>query len=111
LGRIIDIEQALSKRPYPEEANLVFEVTDELCPWNNGRWQLETSPEESFVRRTDSKPQLKIPVSTLAMLLFGQISASEAFRMQRLEAIDTKALPIWDKTMRTLYKPFCADIF
>jgi predicted acetyltransferase len=111
LGRIIDVKQALTKRPYPENSTLVFEVTDELCPWNTGRWQLKTSPEESSVHRTDNTPQLKIPASTLSMLIFGQISATEASRMERLEAVDPKALPIWDKTMHTIHKPFCGDIF
>jgi predicted acetyltransferase len=111
LGRIIDIQQAFLKRPYTEKSTLLFDVTDELCPWNNGRWQLETSAEGSSVHPTDKKPQLKMPDSTLAMLIFGQISATEASRMERLEVLDSKALPIWDKTMRTLYRPFCADIF
>jgi len=111
LGRIIDVEQALTKRPYPGKSILVFEMIDELCPWNSGRWQLETSPEGSLVHCTDREPQLRIPPSTLAMLIFGQINATEASRMQRLEAFDTKALPIWDSMMQTLYKPFCADFF
>jgi predicted acetyltransferase len=111
LGRIIDIERALPKRPYPEEATLIFEVVDDLCPWNNGRWKLETSIAEASIKRTNEKPQLMIPISTLTMLVFGQINATEAVRMQRLDVLDPDALPIWDKAMRTLYRPFCADVF
>jgi predicted acetyltransferase len=111
LGRIVDVEQALVKRPYPEDATLIFEAIDELCPWNNGRWKLETAGSGSSIRRTDETPQLRMPVSTLVMLLFGQISATEASRMARLDVLDTDALPVWDKTMRTAYRPFCADMF
>ncbi|MEE8398262.1 MAG: GNAT family N-acetyltransferase [Desulfobacterales bacterium] len=111
LGRIVDLEQALPKRPYPEEATLTFDVTDELCPWNNGRWKLETSAAASRISHTDEEPQLRMPISTLAMLVFGQLSATEASRMKRLDALDPDALPTWDKTMRTLYRPFCADNF
>lgn len=111
LGRIIDIERALPKRPYPEEATLIFEVVDALCPWNNGRWKLETSIAEASIKGTNEKPQLMIPISTLTMLVFGQINATEAVRMQRLDVLDPDVLPIWDKAMRTLYRPFCADFF
>lgn len=111
LGRIIDVDGALVQRPYPEESILTFEVVDELCPWNNGCWKLETSADGSIIGQTDNDPQLRMPISTLAMLVFGQISATEAARMSRLEALEPDALPTWDKTMRTLYRPFCADMF
>jgi predicted acetyltransferase len=111
MGRIVDVEGALPKRFYTEEATLTFEVVDDLCPWNNGRWKLETSPAGSSISHTDKEPQLRIPVSTLAMLVFGQISATEAARMVRLDVLDPAALPTWDKTMRTLYRPHCADLF
>ena len=52
-----------------------------------------------------------MPVSTLAMLMFGQVSASEAARMARLGVGDDNALPLWDKVMRTRYRPACADDF
>jgi hypothetical protein len=52
-----------------------------------------------------------MPISTLAMLVFGQISATEAARMGRLTVDDHNALPVWDKVMRASYRPFCADLF
>jgi len=111
LARIVDVEGALPKRHYHEEGTLTFEVLDESCPWNQGRWKLETSAKESVVSRTTEKPQLVMPVSTLAMLVFGQINATEAARMQRLDVLDHNALPTWDRVLRTLYRPACADLF
>jgi len=52
-----------------------------------------------------------IPASTLALLVFGQVSASEAARMARLDVNTPEALYLWDKTMRTRYRPACADNF
>jgi len=52
-----------------------------------------------------------VPDSTLAMLAFGQISATEAFRMGRLDLLNHDALPMWDAVMRTKYRPFCPDDF
>jgi len=111
LSRIVDVRRALPERLYPEEADLTFELIDELCPWNQGRGQLETTLESAVVRATDEACQLRMPVSTLAMLIFGQITATDAARMQRLEALDAKALPAWDNALRTNYRPFCADMF
>jgi len=111
LGRIVDVEQALPKRHYLEEATLTFEVVDGLCPWNNGRWILETSTAGASISHTDKEPQLRMPISTLAMLIFGQISAMEAARIARLDVLEPAALPTWDKAMRTLYRPHSGDDF
>ena len=111
MGRIVDVERALPQRTYPEEATLTFEVIDDLCPWNNGRWELETSTAGSAISHTDKEPQLRIPISTLTMLAFGQISATEAARIARLDVLEPAALPTWDKTMRTMYRPHSADIY
>lgn len=112
LARIIDVDKALTSRKYQERGELIFEVVnDGLCPWNNGRWKLETSPDKSIIRHTNKSPQLVIPISTLSMLMFGQITATEAARMGRLEVNQPDALPIWDRVMKTLYAPACADGF
>jgi predicted acetyltransferase len=111
LARIVDIESALTGREYAGEANLTFEVLDDVCPWNRGRWRLETSGAQSRVGKTGESPQLTIPIGTLAMLVFGQIRPSEAARMGRLEVCDENALPVWDDVMRTKYRPHCADFF
>ena len=111
MARIVDLETALPQRRYAVQGSLKFEVRDELCPWNAGRWKLETSGAETAVARTDQSPQFVVSVSTLAMLVFGQISASEASRMGLLEALDDKALALADTLFRTAYRPACADIF
>jgi len=111
LGRMVDVERALASRGYDEEGVLTLEVTDDLCPWNQGRWRLEASPEGSSVRTCDETPQVVMPVSTLAMVLFGQVSATEAARMGRLEVNRPDALPVWDRVMHTRHRPARADYF
>ena len=111
LARIVDVEKALPLRPYAAEGDLVFEVIDELCPWNNGVWEMEAGTGGSYIGRTTKEPQVTMPVSTLAMLVFGRISTSEAARMGRLEVKSVKALTLWDRVMKTEYEPFCADSF
>ena len=110
LARLIDINRALASREYPVEAALCFDVMDELCPWNQGCWRLETGPE-SHIAKSHAPPDLTIPVSTLAMLLFGQISATEAAHMGRLAVRNERALAEWDRVFRPKHRPFCPDMF
>ncbi len=111
LARIVDVARGLPQRRYTEEGTLTFEVIDDVCPWNQGCWRAEVSPEGVAVKRTEESPQLVMPVSTLAMLFFNQLSATQTARMQRLSVADGKALPVWDRVMHTMYRPFCADHF
>ena len=111
MGRIVDVARALPLRPYSEEGKLTFEVIDDFCPWNQGKWEADITSSGTEVRSRKITPQLVMPVSTLAMLFFGQISASEAARMGRMDVSDTKALSLWDRVLRTDYRPFCADMF
>ena len=49
--RLVDVGAALSGRTYPQDGELVFEVRDEFCPWNEGRWRLVGGAAE----RTDAE--------------------------------------------------------
>ena len=111
LGRIIDVERALPLRPYGAEGRVVFELRDEMCPWNTGRWALEAGAEGASVTRTNEAPQLTLDVSALVQLLFGQVSPSLAVRFGRADAAPDAPLSLWDAMWRTAYAPFCPDWF
>jgi predicted acetyltransferase len=110
-ARIVDVEKALPLRPYGEKGTLTFEIIDDLCDWNRGTWRLEATAAGSEVTRGAAAPELTMPVSTLAMLVFGRITATEAARMGRLEVHEPTALPRWDAVMRTERAPYCQDFF
>ena len=38
--RLVDVPRALAQRRYASPVDVVIEVTDELCAWNQGRWRL-----------------------------------------------------------------------
>jgi predicted acetyltransferase len=111
LARLVDVDRSLAARPYAAVAALTFEVIDEMCPWNAGRWRMDTTATGAEVRRVGEEPQVTLPVPTLAMLLFGQITATEAARMGRLDAHEPDALAKWDFALRTKHRPFCPDQF
>lgn len=110
LGRVLDIERALPLRPYGD-GRAVFEVRDEMCPWNDGRWALEAGAGGATIARTTETPQLTLDVSTLAQLLFGQMSPSRAVRCGRAEAAPDAPVAMLDDMWRTAYAPHCPDQF
>lgn len=110
-GRIVDVAGALPQRGYDEEGKLIFKINDDLCRWNQGTWIMETSPDGATITPGSETPQLEMPASTLPLLYFGQVSATEAARMGRLDVNDPNSLPVWDRVMSTRYKPACADGF
>lgn len=113
LARIIDLERLLPLRPYGSEGRIVFEVRDEMCPWNAGRWALDasTGAGQSAVSRTKDAPELTMDIATLAQLLYGQISPSNAVRYGRADAAASTRLRTWDAIWRTEYAPFCPNGF
>jgi predicted acetyltransferase len=110
LARIIDVERVLPLRPYGE-GRVVFELRDELCPWNRGRWALEAGPEGAAISRSGETASLALDVSALAQLVFGQVAPSRAVRYGRAEASADAPLALWDAMFRTEYAPFCPDGF
>lgn len=110
LARVVDLVGSFRARGYEESERLSFELTDDVCPWNTGTWQVLTGADDAEVTPLASgTPDVSLRPGTLAMLLFGQITASEAARYGKLTVHNTAALPIWDKTLRTKVRPFTAD--
>ncbi|MDA8137236.1 MAG: GNAT family N-acetyltransferase [Desulfobacteraceae bacterium] len=111
LARIVDVQKVIALRPFQEEGELVFDLKDDLCLWNSGRWQLRSADGQGCLQSTNRAIEATIPIDTLAMLLFGQISPTQATRMGRMAVADQRVLPKWDRIMATAYRPFCPDFF
>ncbi|MBP2708308.1 GNAT family N-acetyltransferase [Microbispora sp. RL4-1S] len=67
--RLVDVGRALASRTYAAPADLVIEVDDRVCPWNSGRWRLDT--EKGACERTDQAPDLSLPVDVLGAAYLG----------------------------------------
>ncbi len=106
MARLVTVADALPLRPYAEAAGLRFALVDPVCPWNEGRWLLETSPEGARVTSAEgASPDITLTVDTLARLAFGYTSASVAAQAGLLDVHDASALPKWDAALRTKHPP------
>jgi len=71
---VVDARAALEQRNYAEAGRLTLEVRDDLCDWNNGRFELEGSADGATCRATDSSPDLSVAISGLASAYLGTVS-------------------------------------
>ena len=105
--RLVDVGPALSGRAYSSNGSIVFDVADDFCPWNEGRWQLQ----DGKAARTDADPDLRLPVQSLGSALLGGISFAELHRAGRLVELQEGAVTRADALFRWDRHPWCPAIF
>jgi len=69
--RLVDVDRALAGRGYAGQVDLVLDVTDELCPWNAGRWRLSGDEKTAECVRTDAAADLALDIRELAAVFLG----------------------------------------
>ena len=104
--RLIDVGAALILRRYMHSDRLVVEVRDELCPWNEGRFELEGSAEGATCRNTSGSPDLVIAVSALASAYLGTISFSMLAQAGLADERTPSALLRADRMFAVQYRPW-----
>lgn len=111
MARLVTVEDALAQRPYAAVLELRFELIDAFCPWNGERWRVLTSPEGGQVTRIDGQDvDLALTADTLASLVFGRYTASEAYRAGLLDGIrGREACRRWDAGLRLARPPYEAE--
>jgi predicted acetyltransferase len=105
--RLVDLGAALSGRTFAGDGPIVFDVEDEFCPWNDGRWKLEGGVGE----RTKDGVDLKLPVQTLGAAFLGGISFAELQRAGRLTEVRAGAVARADALFGWDRHPWCPEIF
>ena len=104
--RLIDVPKALSSRTYAQEGEIVFEVRDRFCPWNEGNYHLVGSPSGATCRPTNNSPDLALSVDDLAVPYLGGFSFTPLARAGRVEERTPGALTRADAMFATQLKPW-----
>jgi predicted acetyltransferase len=104
--RVVDVAAALKLRRYMQPDKLVIEIKDDLCPWNEGRFELEGSPEGAECRASSSSPDLVLGISDLASAYMGAVSFSTFARAGLAEERTPNALLRADCMFAVQYPPW-----
>jgi predicted acetyltransferase len=105
--RLVDVETALNARTYKRGEPVVFELSDEFCPWNEGTW--EVGP--GGAARSNGEPELRLDASAIGSAYLGGFSFGELARAGRIEELADGALDRADALFRADRYPWCPEIF
>ena len=109
--RLVDVGRALAARRYPARVNLVLEVRDPFCPWNDGRWSLVGHPAGAFCAPTDADPDLVLDVEALGAAYLGGVSLATLQAAGRVTEVSPGAVTQAATAFRWPVTPWCPDEF
>jgi predicted acetyltransferase len=104
--RLVDVETALAARSLRPGEPVVIDVSDEFCPWNEGRWRVGGG-----VSQTDEKADVRLDVSVLGSVYLGGFTFAQLARAGRVEELAGDGVERADELFRTDRAPWCPEIF
>lgn len=91
--RLVDVAAALGARTYGAAVDVVLEVEDAFCPWNEGRWRLVADGAGSAVcTRTEEPADLALSVRELGSAYLGGITLASLAAAGRVRELRSGAL-------------------
>jgi len=104
--RLVDVEEALRRRSYAGEDDVVLEVRDTTLPVNQGRYRVGAT-----VERTEDEPDLSLDVADLASAYLGAFSFEQLACAGRLEELRPGSIGRASALFRTPLPPYCPEVF
>lgn len=104
--RLVDLDAALKARSYRPGKSVVLEVTDELCPWNAGRYRVGDD-----AGRTEDTADLALDVADLASAYLGGF---DFHRLAHAGLVDERvegSVEAATLLFRTDLPPYCPEVF
>ncbi|MFI8517039.1 GNAT family N-acetyltransferase [Streptomyces sp. NPDC085481] len=90
--RVVEVGAALEARTYQAPVDVVFEVEDAFCPWNEGRWRLTGDTKGAVCVRTEDAPDLALSVRELGAAYLGGVSLVSLAAAGRVREVREGAL-------------------
>jgi predicted acetyltransferase len=75
--RLVDVPAALAARTYSLPIDLVIEVEDKHCPWNDGRWRLQGDESGARCSASSDPADLSVDVAMLGAVYLGGTSFND----------------------------------
>ena len=109
--RVVDVPRALRERAYAMPFETVFEVSDDFCPWNAGRWALRWDGETATCAPTALPAAIELTVAELGAIYLGGTTLDELARAGRVNELRSGALVAASRAFRGDRAPWCPEIF
>jgi predicted acetyltransferase len=110
--RLVDLDRALGARRYAAPVDVVFEVSDEFCPWNAGRWRLTAGPgAPATCERTGSPADLALSAAELGAAYLGGTSLGALAAAGRVRELCPGAVRAASTAFAEPRAPHCPEIF
>jgi predicted acetyltransferase len=109
--RLVDVGRALVERAYGAPLDVVFDVADDACPWNAGRWRLAADATGASCERTDAAADLALSATELGAVYLGGTPLALLAAAGRVEERTPGALGAASRAFRGLREPWCAQPF
>ncbi|MEW1567336.1 GNAT family N-acetyltransferase [Streptomyces sp. NPDC093509] len=90
--RLVDVGAALEARTYQAPVDVVLEVEDAFCPWNEGRWRLTGDAKGASCVRTGDSSDLALSVRELGAAYLGGVPLASLAAAGRVRELRQGAL-------------------
>jgi predicted acetyltransferase len=109
--RVVDVAPALAGRRYRTDGRLVLDLTDELLPWNQGRWALSVEGGVPLVEATPDAADIALDTADLAATYLGGFSFTQLAATHRVSELQPGALERGDLMFGTGRAPWVPRVF
>ena len=105
--RLVDVESALRARSFASSEQLVLEVADSFCPWNEGCYRIE----EGEISRAGGEAALRLDVRELASVFMGGFSFAQLAAAGLVEELRPGGIACADRLFISSPAPWCPEMF
>jgi predicted acetyltransferase len=110
--RLVDVPRALALRLYGEVGELIIEVEDRFCPWNEGRYALSVDGNGvGVVEQTRAPSDLVVPIDVLGSAYLGAVPFASLAEVGRVQVRTEGAARLADAMIQARRPPFCTTHF
>jgi predicted acetyltransferase len=108
--RLVEVASALTARRYASPVEVVLEISDPLCSWNDGRWRL-VADDGVRCERTEREADLAMSVTELGAAYLGGTPLADLAMAGRVEERTKGSLRTTSAAFMTSPAPWCPIIF
>jgi predicted acetyltransferase len=110
--RLVDVGAALTARGYSSACDVVIDVVDPICPWNQHAWRLTVDSDGAAVcLPTTHEADVRLPVQALGAAYLGAMSCATQAHQGLVSELTTGSLRLLSRAMSRDREPVGAIEF